>query len=156
MSLPNLKSKFLDQIKVLALALPLSVGSVFQASADGITEEQALAMCTLPHKGYSCATGGWSEPMTAEEIKNSSFAKNRIVYHFGKGFIRAGIAADINTVEYSAPTIAIPGGPDGKLDIYIDGKKANRSFTQNEMDRGALGLYIQKKYKELMQMKGVD
>jgi len=163
MSLQSLKDTFSSDAKgriaagllsLSALSLPFS-----SASADenhiSLTEAQARAICTLPSKGYKCATAGFEEPMTAEQIARSDFSKNRIVYHFGKDFFDAGIAAEANN-RVGAPTIAVPGGPDKGLAIFIDGRNAGATFTQAQLDRGAVNAAIQKFYKQAMARKGVD
>lgn len=162
MSLQSLKDKFSSDAKgriaagllsLSALSLPFS-----SASADeriSLTEAQARAICTLPSKGYECATAGFEEPMTAEQIARSDFSKNRIVYHFGKDFFDAGLAAHLNSSK-GAPTIAIPGGPDKGLAIFIDGHDTGKVFTQANLDRGAVNAAFQDFYKKWMAKKGVD
>ena len=163
MSLQSLKDQFSSDAKgriaagllsLSALTLPFS-----SASADenriSLTEAQARAICSLPSKGYECATAGFEEPMTAEEIARSDFSKNRIVYHFGKDLLSAGIAAAANNMV-GAPTIAVPGGPDKGLAIFIDGRNAGATFTQTQLDRGAVNAAIQTFYKKWMAKKGID
>ncbi len=163
MSLQSLKDTFSSDAKgriaagllsLSALSLPFS-----SASADenriSLTEAQARAICTLPSKGYECATAGFEEPMTAEQIARSDFSKNRIVYHFGKDFFDAGLAAHLNSSK-GAPTIAIPGGPDKGLAIFIDGHDTGKVFTQANLDRGAVNAAFQDFYKKWMAKKGVD
>lgn len=162
MSLQSLKDKFSSDAKgriaagllsLSALSLPFS-----SASADeriSLTEAQARAICTLPSKGYECATAGFEEPMTAEQIARSDFSKNRIVYHFGKDFFDAGLAAYENNLS-GAPTIAIPGGPDKGLAIFIDGRNLGTIANQTQLDRGVVNATVQDFYKKWMAKKGVD
>ncbi|GEM_PF-3387869 len=163
MSLQSLKDKFSSDAKgritagllsLAALSLPFS-----SASADenriSLTEAQARAICTLPSKGYECATAGFEEPMTAEQIARSDFSKNRIVYHFGKGLLSAGVFAEANN-RVGAPTIAIPGGPDKGLAIFIDGHNLGTIANQTQLDRGVVNASVQDFYKKWMAKKGVD
>ena len=162
MSLQSLKDKFSSDAKgriaagllsLSALTLPFS-----SASADeriSMTEAEVRAICSLPSKGYECATAGFEEPMTAEEIARSDFSKNRIVYHFGKDFFDAGLAAHLNSSK-GAPTIAVPGGPDKGLAIFIDGRNLGTVANQAQLDRGVVNASVAKFYKKWMAKKGID
>ena len=178
MSLQGIKDKFLNGTRGRAAAGMLSLSALLPfappAEAETLvyardmtreeydrydatgTEADARSFCTLPHKGYECASAEFEEPMTAEDIIQSGIGKHRVIYHFGKGLLDAGISADINNTS-GVPTLAIPGGPDNGVDIYLNGKLLNRRpFTQTEMNGAAVNAAVQKRYKKVMARLNID
>lgn len=141
-----------------ALALPLVTtpvaGLAQQTQENGALNEPIHPhdYCTPPQGGYECATTGYEEPMTEQDIIDSGIGEDKVVYHFGHDLLDAGIAAQANT-ESGVPTLAIPGGPEGGLSVFIDGRNVGKVFTQTQLNRGAVNAAFQQFYRQVMERK---
>ncbi len=172
MSLQNkLKTQFFTTAAAAALVASLSApfayaGGTSDANLDPETrkeyEQKILELCTPPiYDGVpaehhaECASPGFAHSMSLEEIKSSGLGENIIILHFGKGFYDASLDAIINT-EDGAPTLAIPGGPDGKASVLIDGRLLKKQYTQSNADRGVLAAGSHLVYTRYMTRKGID
>ncbi|XOV77476.1 MAG: hypothetical protein ACFHVJ_10995 [Aestuariibacter sp.] len=157
MSLQGIKNKFKSTTAAAMLAsavmLPFSMASA-NPQDHGITKAEFDAHCTPQFaEGYHCATRGYTKLMTDQEIIDSGIGKNIVIFHFGKNFQMAGGAALASNRD-GVPALAIPGGPDGLMEVFIDGKKLNKQFTHTHMDRGTL-VGVDLLYKGYMKKKGV-
>lgn len=63
----------------------------------------------------------------------------RIVLHYGKGILDADLLAE-GLSEQGYPTIAVPGGPEGKIEMFLD-RKIPGKYNQHDLDSGTLGAH---------------
>ena len=62
---------------------------------------------------------------------------NRIVLHYGEGIRLAEILAQ-GLTEQGYPTIAIPGGKPGQVELFVNRKMPGK-YNQHDLDSGTLG-----------------
>ena len=89
--------------------------------------------------------------MTAAEIVDSGVGTNRVIYHFGEGIYGVGVDAEANNIV-GVPTLAIPGGPEGQVAVYVDGD-FKKAFPQSALDRGVVNAGAQRIYHLVMARK---
>ena len=61
----------------------------------------------------------------------------QIVFHYGAGFHDADLLAEVLS-EKGYTTIAVPGGPDGKMEMFV-GRKMPGTYSQRELNDGTAG-----------------
>jgi len=123
------------------------------------TKEEFLAAgelrpgCDTP-EGFACATPGFEAPMELSDILASeSLIRDRVIFHFGGKFYDADLAAEVAS-DADVPTIAIPGGPEGLMQVIIDGKTNDKAiYTQSQLNRGAVNAGLERIYSRLMARK---
>lgn len=62
---------------------------------------------------------------------------NQVVLHYGKGIYSVDTTATILN-KTGIPAIAIPGGPDGKVRLFVGRNKNKLIYDQNDVDGGVL------------------
>ena len=71
---------------------------------------------------------------------------NRIVLHYGEGVKGAKQIKEI-LIEEGYPAMAYPGGPEGKIELFIN-RRVIGTYDQNSVDNGELGGHAITFFKE--------
>ncbi|MFK4751073.1 hypothetical protein [Oceanobacter antarcticus] len=122
LQLNDLKTNFLDKVKVAAIALPLTLGSAFQAQADGAYPEAATIEKLKEH---SCTV---DQPVywMSEKLANSRIVKKRLnpdQIVTGKGDHKTILIAFLGGVHQQEFS------PGETLDIARAGKNLEESYS---------------------------
>jgi hypothetical protein len=117
---------------------------------------EIVPYCIRP-EGYprnSCATQGYETERTLEEIMADPALEDVIVLHFGAGLMDAGLVASVLNDDVGYPAVAIPGGPEGRVQLIIAGYTTDRMvFDQDLMNMGRVGNVAQTGYPRVMARK---
>ncbi len=102
---------------------------------------------------YSSAVYGEEAKLASREQKKTYSTKEAwqasaggIVLHYGDGFLDADIAAE-GYSEQGFNCIALPGGPDGQVDVIV-GKSVPLRYTQDDLDSGKVGAHAMRFYRD--------
>ncbi len=118
--------------KESAAAAVVAVGAAFSAVAPAHAGEVAHGAAET-HPVFEFIQ---QEPQSSRNAFRSSAGK--IVLHYGEGV--QGIPAVVWNLRsnYNYPAIAIAGGPDGEVEVFVDRAMLGK-FGQRDVDRGEVG-----------------
>ena len=127
-------------------AAPAATAAAANVSGGNVTPSndatETVSYCIQP-EGYplhSCATQGYETERTLDQILADPELDNVVVLHFGEGLLDAGILASALEVGDNIPAVAIPGGPEGHVQLIIAGYTTDRMiFDQDRVDMGRVG-----------------
>ncbi len=105
---------------------------------DSLSGEQKKAAANTEQ-----VSGGQDVYSTKEAWQASA---DGIVLHYGEGFLGADIAAG-GYSKRGFNCIALPGGPDGQVDVIV-GKSVPLRYTQDDLDSGTVGAHAMRFYRD--------
>ena len=127
MALEKLKTGF----GAAALATMMTVTpAAYAQDAQPVSQTQEQLICEDVGE-YQCATPGFKAPVSNEAMLGR-LSRDRVVIHFGRGISNAGTTA-VALSRLDIPTIAVPGGPDGLAEFYVDGAKMQWPPTDQQV-----------------------
>ncbi len=125
----------LEKLKIgfgaAALATMMTVTpAAYAQDSQPVSQTQEQLICEDVGE-YQCATPGFKAPVSNEAMLGR-LSRDRVVIHFGRGISNAGITAAVMT-DNGIPTFAVPGGPDGLAEFYVDGAKMQWPPTDQQV-----------------------
>ena len=117
------------------------------ASANDIkpSGERELARNEFCHEvsgypGRNCASPGYAQPRSLDDIKRDPALSDTVVLHFGPGLADASLVSGALRESDGIDSVAIPGGPEGKVQLVIAGWTTDKLvFDQDDLDSGWVG-----------------
>lgn len=117
------------------------------ASANDIkpSDERELARNEFCHEvsgypGRNCASPGYAQPRSLDDIKRDPALSDTVVLHFGPGFADASLISGALRESDGFDSVAIPGGPEGKVQLVIAGwTHDGLVFDQDQANSGRVG-----------------
>lgn len=99
----------------------------------------------------SCATPGYEEPRTLDDILADEDLSRMVVLHFGPGMKDTDLVAFDLTQNANTPAVAIPGGLVNGVQVIIAGWTRGRLvFDQYRQDGGDVGSIAEEGYRRRM------
>jgi hypothetical protein len=133
-----------------------------EAQAAPVTETVGTECGIVEAPGYtqdhaaSCATPGYEEPRTLEEILADENLSRSVVLHFGDGLLDANLLAKVLS-DNGVPTVAIPGGDVNTVEIVLAGWTNGRlKFDQWQLAGGRVATVASRGYERRMAMISAD
>ena len=157
----NLKDYFTTNVAPKVAAVGLAVTTMFTSIGDGKLGQvfgastahaqdggtQVVMALENPNAVPVAHSPRQSFPVPAPEVIDTSrpwerkaafrASEGRIVLHYGEGIELADLLAE-GLTERGYPTIAVPGGPKGLVELFI-GKKIFGKYDQDKLEGGSLG-----------------
>jgi len=132
-----------SSIQDTAIFLGLCIWLVLTPASNVFAQGEAHA--DPPPNGTGTPTAIMSEGNIPTPKTNTPWTRkaayrastNQIVFHYGEGLELVDILAE-GLTEQGYPAIAVPGGPKGKVEMFV-GRKMPGKYTEDDLAGGDLG-----------------